>query len=243
MDTLLYHTHHSLFREDIPFWLSIAEQQAGAILELGCGTGRVTQPLIESGKCVYGLDHDADMIDFLRLRLSQLQQRRVYLVQADMNNYHFSMKFGAIIVPCNTLSTLSYDELHNTLANAYRHMQRGGIFAASLPNPTRLAALPDRGDPVVEEIFEHPDDGETVLASSEWRRDGETIVILWHYDHLSPFDESPYETVQTRHIIFPVNLYRSQLPKVGFREIKLYGDFDRQPYSNDSPYLIMKAIR
>ena len=38
---MLYHTHHGLHDEDIPFWLALATRYGDPILELGCGTGRV----------------------------------------------------------------------------------------------------------------------------------------------------------------------------------------------------------
>jgi ubiquinone/menaquinone biosynthesis C-methylase UbiE len=44
----LYHIHHNAHTEDLPFWLKLAQQQGGPVLELGCGTGRVLIPLIQA---------------------------------------------------------------------------------------------------------------------------------------------------------------------------------------------------
>ena len=44
-DPLLYDLENSSFEPDGSFYLSLAQQVGGSVLELGCGTGRVTIPL------------------------------------------------------------------------------------------------------------------------------------------------------------------------------------------------------
>jgi len=44
-DPKLYDAENRDFEPDGPFILSLAKQLGGAVLELGCGTGRVTIPL------------------------------------------------------------------------------------------------------------------------------------------------------------------------------------------------------
>ena len=63
---LLYDTHHQRHLEDLPFWLELARNANGPILELGCGTGRILLPLLENNLPAIGLDLDADMLAILR---------------------------------------------------------------------------------------------------------------------------------------------------------------------------------
>ena len=62
----LYHAHHGQYQEDLPFWLKLANQQGGPVLELGCGTGRVLLPLARGGFQTVGLDNDLEMLRFLQ---------------------------------------------------------------------------------------------------------------------------------------------------------------------------------
>lgn len=49
--------------EDVPFYVELAKESGGPVLELGCGTGRVTLPIAESGTEVVGLDLSPDMLN------------------------------------------------------------------------------------------------------------------------------------------------------------------------------------
>ncbi len=61
-----------IFKDDIAFYKEKAKESGGPILELGCGTGRVTIPLLEEGNEVWGLDLSADMLSQLRKKVADL---------------------------------------------------------------------------------------------------------------------------------------------------------------------------
>jgi ubiquinone/menaquinone biosynthesis C-methylase UbiE len=52
----------TLGRRDVPFWNRVASAAHGPVLELGCGTGRVTIPLARAGAHMVGIDRSAPMI-------------------------------------------------------------------------------------------------------------------------------------------------------------------------------------
>src|SRR5471032_1573012 len=53
----------TLGRRDVAFWRGVARAARGPVLELGCGTGRVSLPLARSGVRVVGIDRSAPMLD------------------------------------------------------------------------------------------------------------------------------------------------------------------------------------
>ena len=238
---LLYHAHHALQSEDLPLWLALADQAGDPLLELGCGTGRVLIPLAQAGHQVYGLDRQADMLIYLRQRLPASLSSQVHIWQGDMLDFCLGRQFPLILLPCNTLSTLSGDQRRRVYRQVRQHLQPGGIFAASLPNPATLLDLPDRGEAEVEEVFPHPLDGEPVQVSSAWRRDERGFHLTWHYDHLLPDGRVQRTSLLTNHALQPAGAYLGELQAAGFHTIQLYGDFDRSSYSPDSPALILIA--
>src|SRR5512145_2850474 len=155
----LYHAHHTLHPEDLPFLQGLAAQQNGPILELGCGTGRVLLPLHQQGFQVVGLDTSFEMLAYLN---TLAEGKSLPVFQADMSAFHMAQSFALILLPCNTFSTLSAAQRHRTLLCARNHLQAGGIFAISLPNPALLAQLPRRSDMETEDVFPHPLGGEPV---------------------------------------------------------------------------------
>jgi len=240
---ILYHTHHSLHSEDLPFWQGLADQQPGSLLELGCGTGRVLLPLLQAGHLAYGLDNDLEMLRFLRLSLPPEQRSQPKVFQVDMAHFHLARLFSLIILPCNTLSTLSTEARHSTLECVREHLAPQGLFAASLPNPSALLEMPRRGPEEVEETFTHPLSGEPVQVSSAWKRSAHHFTITWHYDHLLPDGQVQRTTAQAVHSLELPEVYYDALTKAGLQTQAVYGDFDLSQFTPDSPYLILIAIR
>lgn len=241
MFPILYHAHHSLHLEDLPFWLELASRQSGPVLELGCGTGRVLIPLLQAGFLAYGLDNDLEMLRFLRGYLPQSRQSQPPIFQADMAHFHLARQFPLIILPCNTLSTLPADQRRSVLACAHEHLAPGGLFTASLPNPAILAAMPRRGREQFEETFTHPLSQNPVQVSSSWRRTPRHFSITWHYDHLLPDGRVERLSIQISHSLETPEAYLQELAQAGLQIISVYGDFDRSLYTSESPYLILVA--
>src|SRR4051812_49592526 len=65
----------TLGRRDVPFWRRVALEARGRVLELGCGTGRVTLPLARAGVHVVGLDRSAEMLARAVRRTHALSRR------------------------------------------------------------------------------------------------------------------------------------------------------------------------
>ena len=237
----LYHAHHSRHLDDLPFWMELARLQGSPILELGCGSGRVSLPLVEGGYRVVGLDNDPEMLARLREQLSPQTENGLRLLQADMTAFDLGERFALILLPCNTYSTHSAEGRAGTLACVRRHLAPGGVFAASLPNPHLLRRLPRQSDPEVEDSFPHPLDGEPVQVSSGWVRSAGRLTVTWHYDHLLPDGGVERLSMQAAHDLAPAQTYLAEIEAAGLRLVETYGDFDRSPYTPESPSLIITA--
>jgi SAM-dependent methyltransferase len=241
MQPLLYHAHHNQYLEDLPFWLSLAAQHGGPILELGCGTGRVMLPLIEAGHQVTGLDLSAEMLSQLRALAAKSEIDSPHLVQADLTNFSLDRRFPLILLPCNTYSTLSNSQRQSTITCIRQHLTPHGVFATSLPNPAWLGNIEEIEEVEVETVFIHPDTGNPVQASNEWRRLKELLEITWHYDHLLPDGQVERFSQATRHYFTPAEIYLDELKDSGFQP-KTYGDFNQEAYAANQPFLIIEAF-
>lgn len=237
----LYHAHHSSYTADLPFWLHLAEQQGGAILELGCGTGRVLRPLAYAGHKVFGLDRDAKMLTVLRAEIQGIDGGDIRVFQADLTSYHLVTKFSLILLPCNLYSTLSGLDRRAALARARKHLSPGGLFVVSLPNPSLLIDLPEEAQPEVEHVFTHSHTGHPVQVSSAWSRKTDHVDVVWHYDHLFPDGRVERHTQHTVHSLDTALQYQDECLGAGFTSLKTFGDFDRSPYHQASPHLILIA--
>ena len=244
---LLYHAHNSLYLDDIPFWLKLAELCGSPILELGCGTGRVLLPLAQAGYRLYGVDNDPGMLMFLHSQIPAGIEPAPTIIQADMTRLVDRLSeiatFSLVISPCNTLSLLSPAERKATLASVYCLLRPGGCLALSLPNPEELVRLPQSSPPEIEEVFTHPVSGLPVQVSSSWRRTSKVFIVRWDYDQLLPDGQVEHTSVKLSHSLAPVHTYLTELTSTGFTRIETYGDFDESPYEPDSPELLLVAFR
>ena len=60
-----------LNREDLDFYVDMAKESGGPVLEVGCGTGRILIPIARAGIEVTGLDLSPSMLALCRKKLSQ----------------------------------------------------------------------------------------------------------------------------------------------------------------------------
>jgi SAM-dependent methyltransferase len=236
---ILYHAHHHDYKEDIPFWIELAARQGSPILEMGCGTGRVLVQLAQAGYEMFGLDKDPGMLAVLQENLAPGLREHTLIFSGDFTSFHLDLNFPLIIMPCNTYSTLSTMERQETLESARLHLCPGGVFAASLPNPDLLNELPSRSDPEIEDTFPHHLDGEPVQVSSAWERTSGGFTVHWHYDHLSPDGGVERFSTKVHHNLDSLQTYKAEIRGAGLQVVDIFGDFKKNPYTSDSPFLIL----
>lgn len=236
----LYDVHHQRHLEDLPFWLDLARQANGPILELGCGTGRILIPVLQSGLAITGLDRDANMLEVL-FKNSRKAKLSPSVIQADMSAFHFAQKFSLIILPCNTLSTLDDPVRTAMLKLASTHLRPGGLFAAGLPNPRLLSNLPRMAEPEDEESFPCPSNGSLVRVSGGWEHDQHTFTLTWFYDLVLGNQVTERLAVTTTHQLIPTTQYLDEFQAAGLIIQQKYGDFNRRPFGSRSNNLIILA--
>ncbi len=235
-------------RDDHAFWSAVAPDE-GAILELACGTGRVLLPLARAGHEIVGLDLSAQMLARCRAGLAGEPaevRTRVRLVQADMTSFSLDRRFALITSPFRGFQHVtSVERQLACLARCHAHLRPGGRLVLDLFNP----------DPAL--LYEHGgSDGEETAETLPWT-DGRTIRWWGHvteYQRVRQVNqcEMTYEITEpdgsTRRLAerFPMRyLFRHEvehlLARSGFAVEALYGDYDRSPFGDDSPELIVVA--
>lgn len=118
-DWELHHLHHRV-DQDVGFYRALARALDGPVLELGCGTGRVTAHLPDA----VGLDIDLEM---LRVARSRGVDR---VVQADMRAFAFTSRFAVVAIPYNSLQLLLDDAgIVASLRCAADHLLPHGVVA------------------------------------------------------------------------------------------------------------------
>jgi SAM-dependent methyltransferase len=223
--------------EDLPFYLALASQQGGPVLELGCGTGRILKPFADAGYPITGLDLDFDMLAYLHEQVKRNGKHPVSIFQADMSAFCLGRSFPFIFLPCNTYNGLPPSVRQKTLERVHHHLAPGGIFVVSLPNPAILFDLEDEAEAEIEDEFTLPA-GEAVQVSSAWKKDENQVTIEWQYDLLSHDGTISRYCMEAIHCLISLETYQDEFQRAGLIVRSIYGDYDFSPYTPDAPYLI-----
>jgi SAM-dependent methyltransferase len=223
--------HPGAAKGELAFW----ERQARAalpageprVLELACGSGRLSAPLAERGLTVTGLDASAAMLASARERST-----RVTWLQADMRAFQLGRQFDFIFVPINSLSHLyTLDDIVACLACARAHLAPTGRFALDLFNPSLTILSRDR-DRWFEVGRYTGADGVDVHLSERNAYDSVTQInhILWRFDFA---DGRRQEAELHMRQFFPQEL-DAHLRYAGFDFLARYGRYDERPFHADS---------
>jgi len=236
-DPEIYDLENRDFEPDGGFLLKRAQLLDGPVLELGCGTGRITIPLAENGIDITGLDVVPGMIAHARQKAGNLPIR--WIVD-DVRSFHLGRSFRLIFETGSVfqhLLTLSDQEAY--LARVREHLEEQGRLVLSL-------------------LFPHADLFTTVDSEKDWfsyeNQAGQEVRVSGteYYDTLS---QVKVETAYRRWVdasggeilkIAPLSLryiYPQEMDALlhynGFRVLERYGDWDGSPLTHQSRLMIL----
>ncbi len=177
------------FRGEIDWWVRHALAAGGPVLELACGTGRVTWPIARAGVDVVGLDIGSGMLraaEAKRGREPREVSARARFVRGDMTDFSLGEPFALVIIPFRAFQALLTPAAQrSSLTCIRRHLRSGGRLIVDIFDPRLDWILPDRtvpglsdrpsvthpitGNTVVVEVLTRANDPLRQLLSERWR--------------------------------------------------------------------------
>ncbi len=217
--------------EEADFYASYVPP-GGAVLELACGTGRLTVPLAERGLSITGLDNSEAMLEAAQAK-ADAQGVSPAFVSGDMREFAFDAPFNLIFLPNNSLGHLhTLPDIRACFASVRRHLSPSGRFVLDMFSPSLPLLLrePDTHYPMTD--YRRPD-GKTVTVSETVSYDPVTQILyaLWHYqaEDSEAVDVRPLDL----RIFFPQEL-DALLTLSGFTIEAKYGGFDKALFTSAS---------
>jgi ubiquinone/menaquinone biosynthesis C-methylase UbiE len=220
----------SLF--DLQFYKSwLPKNKDAQILELCCGTGRLTLPIAQDGYDISGIDYTSSMLKQAKIKASELGLK-IKFIEADIRTLNLQEKYDLILIPFNSIHHL-YDnkDLFKTFNVVKNHLKDGGLFLLDCFNPN-IQYIVD-GEKEQQEIATYKtDDGRNVLIKQTMRYESKTQInrIEWHYYINGLFDS--IQNLDMR-MFFPQEL-DSYLEWNGFDIVQNFGDFDEEEFNDNS---------
>ena len=221
-------------QNDVRFYLNQAQAASGPVLEIGCGTGRVTIPLAAAGVDITGLDVSGAMLEEAKRKADE-QGIRLAWIEADGRSFDLGGDFALIIMPFNTLQFFrDAASLKQIFDRVRTHLRPSGRFVFDVFNP-QVAFL--AADPTKRyERARYPDPhggGEVILEETREYVADRQVVRSTRYYHIGTQRDCSIRSLELR-CFFPCEL-DLLLEHFGFRLLAKYGDFDGSPLSGGSP--------
>ena len=240
-----YDLENADFTEDLDYWLELADEQGDPILELGCGTGRVLLNLARRGHAVTGLDNSPEMLARLHAKLGAASRQQLaaapQIVQASLEDFELTQRFRLALMPFNTFMHLLTTEAQlAALERIRRHLAPGGLLALDMPNPGEAYAAQEQGL-TLERTFLDGDRTVQQFSSIALDRAAQLSHITWIYDSTGPDGDLRRSLVPlTLRFTFPAEM-ALLLSRSGLTLAHLYGDYDRSPFADGSPRMLVLA--
>ncbi|WP_338661198.1 class I SAM-dependent methyltransferase [Pararoseomonas sp. SCSIO 73927] len=206
-------------------------RRGGAVLELACGTGRLSLPIAEDGHDVVGLDASREMLA-AAARKAAGTGLALSFVQGDMRDFELRRRFGVIIISCNSLAHLTaLEDLRACLTAVRRHLAPGGVLAFDVVRPDlRLLSRP--ADAALR-LDLGPNPASAIEAEERATYDpvGQVRVSQWRVQQAGLGERFMAPLVLRQ--FFPQEL-PLLLEAGGLELVARYGDFARNPLTADS---------
>jgi SAM-dependent methyltransferase len=238
-DAELYDYEYRRRRSDVHFYRSIATElcgQGASILELACGSGRVTVGLLREGHHVIGVDNSMQMLLRAKERIGKLgkaKRSRAHLVQGDMRRFATAKRFPLVVMAFNSFEHLyTRVEVAECLRSVRDLLTPDGyfVFDLQLPNLHWLCRDPEKRWAKIK--FTHPTTGRKMEYSTNHDYDPISQIVLIRLYYAPVLKDG--STGRTRVVnlsqrkFFPAEL-EALLDSNGFRVEQRFGDFDREP--------------
>jgi SAM-dependent methyltransferase len=205
--------------EDVPYYVELAREADGPIVELMVGSGRVAIPVVRAtGKPLIGIDSSPAMLEMARARAGDLP---LDLRLGDARHLELEHPAALIYVPFRSLLHLrGWQDKRHVFERVAAALRPGGRFAFNaFAFDHRIAARLDGTtqdqNGVVHTLRYAPADNRIDIV----RDDGATISLWW----------------ATR------SEWEGLLDVAGLQVEACYGWFDRRPLEDDSPEFVFLA--
>jgi SAM-dependent methyltransferase len=228
--------------DNLGFYVDLARETAGDVLELGVGTGRVLFEIAKLGRDVVGIDNSVAM-----LREAKRKRREVYpeisgrcrLLLADMLSFDLGATFGLVYSASSAVQGPSADDLRGIFRRAADHLADEGVFAFDVAGPATMRRTttfpPERrqlpGGRVVIRFVAQTYNEETDTTSFD----------LLFKEFIPGRTTSVTITEQGDGAVVTLPMIEDALGYAGLEARSVYGDFARGPLTAESKWIVVVA--
>lgn len=246
----IYDLEHDQITEDHAFYRELARRTRGAVLDLGCGSGRLFEPLLAGAQRVVGVDGSPALLRRARQRIRRnprLAQAaaggRLELVERDVRQVRRDDRFGLVVLVGVIPHLGGAEAVATLLATCRRLLTRAGRLVIDDLGPAEMPAedLPLSVD------WRRQLRGRALVRYSQLMREetasGLTVAFSTLVERVQP-DGTIARLPASYRLWYPSREELERLVQRAGLAVELsYGSHDLEPLTRDSERRILVARR
>src|ERR1700729_695973 len=239
---------------DLPFYLELAGQSPGPILEIACGTGRVLLPLARKGIEVHGVDNSLPMLTILKANLADEPhdvRQRVTLHEGDMRDFRLGAQYPLVMIPFGPMQHMhTVQDQVSALRTAALHLTDAGVLVFDVFYPKFELIHTRIGEEVPEMEWTPNSDPDSDPAKTRTK----TVRRYFRKDHVDKINQTfsftfiyrtflegqlileETEVLQLSYFTYPH--LRALFMLAGLEVVAEYGSFAKAPLDNSAEQMI-----
>lgn len=240
---------YDLFMGDVPYeeWsryiIGILQEygmEDGLVLDLGCGTGKLTRLLGAAGYDMIGVDNAAEMLEVAQeaeLENTKSSEKQILYLQQDMREFELYGTVRAVVSICDSMNYLLEEkDLRRVFELVNNYLDPKGIFIFDLNTVYKYEEL--LGETT---ISENRDEGSFIWDNFY---DAETGINEYDLTLFIREKENLYRKYEETHFqrAYSLETVKKLLAEAGMEFVAAYDAFTREPVKADSEriYIIAK---
>ena len=203
----------------------------GLVLELGCGTGTMTELLAEAGYDMIGVDNSEEMLAEAMEKRVESGHDILYLLQ-NMQEFELYGTVRAVVSVCDSMNYITEEEdLEHVFSLVNNYLDPQGIFLFDMNTIYKYQTM--IGDTT---IAENRDEGSFIWENSY---DEETGINTYELTLFIPREDGLYEKDEEIHYqrAYSREKIRELIEKAGLTFVAVYDAYTLDPPREDSERL------
>ena len=220
------------FLSDLQFYKNcMPKEKEAKILELCCGSGRLTIPLAKERLTICGVDNSKSMLERAKVKAKK-EKVEIDFVEADIRFFDLHQKVDLIFIAFNSIHHLyENQDLFCTLNRVKKHLKDTGLFVLDCYNPN-INYITEAEKSKMKIAEYRTNDGRKVQIEQSMKYESNTQInrIEWHY-----FINDVFHSIQNldMRMYFPQEL-DAYLRWNGFQIIHKFGNFEEEKFNDTS---------
>lgn len=240
---------YDLFQDNVPYeqWCEyltgLLEEYGvkdGLVLDLGCGTGSLTELLSHRGFDMIGVDNSGEMLEMAMEKRSRSGRDILYLLQ-DMREFELYGTVAAVVSICDSMNyILEYEDLVQVFSLVNNYLDPGGVFVFDLNTPYKYREL------LGERTFAEDREESSFIWDNffdEAEQINEYDLTLFIRRQVSGAGEALYQKFQETHYqrSYGLEEIESAIREAGMEFVAAYDAGTRKPVRPDSERIYVIA--